>query len=95
MTTIFIKVFENYVVDFVTFDPHLQDYDPIEVEEIPFDLMNGCYRTEDGALVRDETKRTAIEAERSEVARLTRENTNLRSEIDALQAEIERLTAAS
>lgn len=65
MRTIWIKQFESYIVDAITFDANRADYSSIEVQEMPFDIMCGCYQLINGELLRDEVKHSKQEHENS------------------------------
>lgn len=80
MKTIWIKQFENYIVDAITFDPNRDDYSPIEVQEMPFDVMCGCYQLIDGVLLRDEIKHTEQQHENSS-----------RTKIEKISAELDKM----
>lgn len=65
MKTIWIKEFEGYIVDAITYDANRDDYHPLEVPEMPFDIMCGCYQLNGISLIRDEIKHAKMELERS------------------------------
>lgn len=82
MKTIWIKQFDNYVVDAITFDANRDDYTPIDVTEMPCDIMCGCYQLLNDALVRDQIKHAKVEADRSAQNKLQ----NLKKELDTMLA---------
>lgn len=54
--TIYVQVHNGYVRDAVSFNPNIDGYIPINVKDMPKDIMNQCYKVVDNKLVLDEEK---------------------------------------
>lgn len=63
MQKIYLKITDGYVTDMVTKNPHLENYIEAEVESCPVDIMNQCYRFENGSFILDENRKYFFDAQ--------------------------------
>ena len=52
----YLKIKDDYVVDAVSYNPHLKHYNLFETNKLPTDIMNGCYQIQNNQLVLNQNK---------------------------------------
>jgi hypothetical protein len=67
----YLKVVDGYIQDAVSYDPKLNNYILFEIDNLPKDIMNQCYKVVKDKLVLDETKYSEFLKKLKEIDSLT------------------------
>jgi hypothetical protein len=59
----YLQETNGYITDVVEYNPNIEGYNLFEIDKLPQDIMNGCYRIENNKLVLDKIKYAEFVAE--------------------------------
>jgi hypothetical protein len=59
----YLQVKNGYITDAVEYNPNIEGYNLFEIDKLPPDIINRCYRIENNKLVLDEIKYAEFVAE--------------------------------